>query len=342
MPNRIDVKGLPMEDVKAISTDLPLLRNVKKPAQEKVRKVCERGSFYCWIILSKVITMSADCVCFGKYSWFTAASFSDVVAVEKSASQTSTGKSSIPIPTFSKEHCCLYNLVLILCASLTFCDILNLLFLAKCSLKQDSGPCNEKIQRWYFNAQKKKCEQFIYGGCKGNLNRFITAETCMKTCLPTGTCNSSIQLYDKQYFCWPLDLVSVPFDLTTVDLQYFCDVCFLPLCRCTWLEAAKFSWWLVFWFSSFWRCSAKNESLLDSGLPLVYCGTWWLLSWIQGVCYLKKDSGPCDQKIEKWFFNRRTNKCEKFTYGGCKGNLNRFATAEKCRLTCKRNADKGK
>ena len=109
------------------------------------------------------------------------------------------------------------------------------------------------------------------------------------------------------------------------------------------LKEAKTSWWLVLLLSSLCMFSFCNTGIsFVWGCPLISWSTYWLLSSIQGVCYLKKDSGPCDQKIEKWFFNGRSNKCEKFTYGGCKGNLNRFATAEKCRLTCKRNADKGK
>jgi hypothetical protein len=33
--------------------------------------------------------------------------------------------------------------------------------------------------RWGFNGDSQKCETFNFGGCKGNLNSFLTAEECV-------------------------------------------------------------------------------------------------------------------------------------------------------------------
>merc|ERR1712043_67736 len=40
----------------------------------------------------------------------------------------------------------------------------------KCSLPKENGPCGLELARWYYNSQSRKCEQFVYGGCQGNLN----------------------------------------------------------------------------------------------------------------------------------------------------------------------------
>jgi hypothetical protein len=38
------------------------------------------------------------------------------------------------------------------------------------------------IPRFYFNAATGACEQFVYGGCGGNDNRFETMEACQAAC----------------------------------------------------------------------------------------------------------------------------------------------------------------
>lgn len=52
------------------------------------------------------------------------------------------------------------------------------------------------------------------------------------------------------------------------------------------------------------------------------------------VCYLEKDAGPCKLYITKWFYDQGNNKCIRFFYGGCNGNLNRFDTQEECETRC--------
>uniref|UniRef100_A0A8D2L436 Serine peptidase inhibitor, Kunitz type 2 n=1 Tax=Varanus komodoensis TaxID=61221 RepID=A0A8D2L436_VARKO len=36
--------------------------------------------------------------------------------------------------------------------------------------------------RWWFNASSQECQQFIFGGCKGNANNFLTPEDCRQKC----------------------------------------------------------------------------------------------------------------------------------------------------------------
>lgn len=42
------------------------------------------------------------------------------------------------------------------------------------------------------------------------------------------------------------------------------------------------------------------------------------------VCEQPKIVGPCEAEFPRYYFNRQTEKCEKFTYGGCQGNENNF------------------
>ncbi|KAJ8048086.1 Carboxypeptidase inhibitor SmCI [Holothuria leucospilota] len=58
------------------------------------------------------------------------------------------------------------------------CDVvfLNL----ACYLPLETGPC--KAVKLRFGFKDGQCQQFIYGGCKGNRNNFRTIEDCIDTC----------------------------------------------------------------------------------------------------------------------------------------------------------------
>ncbi|KAH7945886.1 hypothetical protein HPB49_016848 [Dermacentor silvarum] len=51
-----------------------------------------------------------------------------------------------------------------------------------CSLSPDRGPCRGNIPRFYFDSSSRTCRRFIYGGCKGNENRFNTPGQCTRVC----------------------------------------------------------------------------------------------------------------------------------------------------------------
>ncbi|KAK3084457.1 hypothetical protein FSP39_013863 [Pinctada imbricata] len=61
---------------------------------------------------------------------------------------------------------------------------------------------------------------------------------------------------------------------------------------------------------------------------------------ISDVCSLPKVVGPCRAAFRKYFYNKKTGRCERFIYGGCGGNKNNFATLQKCKEACdKPNSD---
>ncbi|XP_008516785.2 tissue factor pathway inhibitor isoform X2 [Equus przewalskii] len=52
-----------------------------------------------------------------------------------------------------------------------------------CALKADDGPCRAMIKRFFFNIHTQQCEEFVYGGCEGNQNRFESLEECKEKCI---------------------------------------------------------------------------------------------------------------------------------------------------------------
>lgn len=51
-----------------------------------------------------------------------------------------------------------------------------------CVPKAVTGPCRAAFPRWYYDAEKNSCNSFIYGGCRGNKNSYLSQEACMQRC----------------------------------------------------------------------------------------------------------------------------------------------------------------
>lgn len=54
----------------------------------------------------------------------------------------------------------------------------------------------------------------------------------------------------------------------------------------------------------------------------------------ESVCLLDITEGPCRGPFRKWGFDKITQTCIEFIYGGCRGNRNNFPTFESCNQTC--------
>lgn len=54
---------------------------------------------------------------------------------------------------------------------------------SKCSGKPERGPCRGALRRYYYNQRLNKCLPFIYGGCKGNANRYLSVRKCEASCM---------------------------------------------------------------------------------------------------------------------------------------------------------------
>ena len=52
------------------------------------------------------------------------------------------------------------------------------------------------------------------------------------------------------------------------------------------------------------------------------------------ICTLPPEAGPCEAFIPSFFFNATSDRCERFIYGGCLGNDNRFSTVQECEERC--------
>ena len=51
-----------------------------------------------------------------------------------------------------------------------------------CLQNPEIGPCKASIEQYYFNAQSRSCQTFLWGGCAGNQNRFNSRDECERAC----------------------------------------------------------------------------------------------------------------------------------------------------------------
>ncbi|XP_071155459.1 uncharacterized protein [Mytilus edulis] len=51
-----------------------------------------------------------------------------------------------------------------------------------CLSRPDPGLCEGYFPMWSYNVTSNRCEQFVYGGCDGNRNKFSTEKQCYMSC----------------------------------------------------------------------------------------------------------------------------------------------------------------
>uniref|UniRef100_A0A8C7BFG4 BPTI/Kunitz inhibitor domain-containing protein n=1 Tax=Neovison vison TaxID=452646 RepID=A0A8C7BFG4_NEOVI len=52
------------------------------------------------------------------------------------------------------------------------------------------------------------------------------------------------------------------------------------------------------------------------------------------ICLQPQDEGPCRALLRRYYYDRSTQSCRLFYYGGCEGNANNFETLEDCNEAC--------
>lgn len=56
-----------------------------------------------------------------------------------------------------------------------------------CAAEIVAGPCRGSYERYAFDAERGTCGRFMFGGCRGNANNFVTEDECRRTCIDAGS-----------------------------------------------------------------------------------------------------------------------------------------------------------
>ncbi|XP_035896391.1 papilin isoform X2 [Anopheles stephensi] len=171
-----------------------------------------------------------------------------------------------------------------------------------CALPKDKGPCHNYTVKHFFDVQYGGCGRFWYGGCEGNNNRFDSADECKNVCeSPTGK-----------------------------------DVCHLP--KITGPCSGEYNMWYYdaernmcgqFTYGGCLGNANRFEKLED-------CKATCSVDDSKPPCEQPMEPGPCNGTFERWYYDKDSDACHPFYYGGCKGNKNNYPTEASCGYHCKK------
>uniref|UniRef100_A0A673BYR8 BPTI/Kunitz inhibitor domain-containing protein n=1 Tax=Sphaeramia orbicularis TaxID=375764 RepID=A0A673BYR8_9TELE len=194
-----------------------------------------------------------------------------------------------------------------------------------CRLPMKVGSCRAAFPRFFYNVTDQTCRRFTYGGCDANSNNFETKEECESTCTECNTaviqserCKAELQVgpcraaFQRWYFnsltgrCQRFIYGGCKGNKNNYENEESCrKVTWSPVCTGSIIKGVMFN------VSS----SAEN-------------------------CMVTSDPGPCRAAFPAFYYDHKTSTCRSFTYGGCRGNKNRYNTMEECTNRCSQGSER--
>ncbi|XP_013147767.1 PREDICTED: papilin isoform X2 [Papilio polytes] len=171
----------------------------------------------------------------------------------------------------------------------------------ECGLPMEEGPCAGTFARWFFDQKTRRCLQFVWGGCAGNGNRFISEAACIQTCSPPGkphpNCDEPQETGNctEKHAAWSFS-----------DTENRC---------------------VPFYYSG---CGGNGNRFNTEDSCIAACPS----VYEPEKCVLPAETGECANYTEKWFYDTAYQRCRQFYYGGCGGNENRFDSQQECETSC--------
>ncbi|XP_070776160.1 kunitz-type protease inhibitor 1a [Enoplosus armatus] len=185
-----------------------------------------------------------------------------------------------------------------------------------CMAPKKIGPCRSAFPRFHYNAASEQCEQFTWGGCRENLNNYVTMDECTNACY--GSEKGSISGRGLPIPAPKGEECGAP---CTAD-QFSCanGCCLDPGLEC----------------DSSPQCSDGSDEQKCEALD----NNFRILLQIpvnekKVRCTELPDTGGCRDSLTRWYYNPVHEDCFRFNYGGCQGNENRFDSKESCVAFCR-------
>lgn len=184
-----------------------------------------------------------------------------------------------------------------------------------CMVPMKIGPCRGSFPRWHYNAASQKCEQFTFGGCRGNRNNYLSLDEC------TNACYGSEKI-EKTGRGLPIPTPQAEKCGVTCTSDQF--ICANQCCLDRTLEC-----------DSTPQCSdgSDEDNCEDLGRNFEIL-LQIPVDELKVRCTEPPDTGNCRDTLSRWYYDPLKRQCSRFNYGGCYGNENRFNTKEQCLKVC--------
>lgn len=183
-----------------------------------------------------------------------------------------------------------------------------------CMAPKKIGPCRGSFPRWHYNGASEECEEFMFGGCRENLNNYLSKDECTTACYGRETRGTGRGL--------PIPTPGEKCNGPCTTEQFTCGngCCLDPGLEC----------------DSTPQCSDGSDEQKCEDLNNKFRILLQIPVDEQKVrCTELPDTGSCRHSFTKWYYNPVKEDCFRFNYGGCQGNENRFDTKDACMKVCR-------
>ncbi|KAM4664643.1 kunitz-type protease inhibitor 1 isoform 2-T2 [Discoglossus pictus] len=179
-----------------------------------------------------------------------------------------------------------------------------------CHASKKIGRCRGSFTRWWYNPETGECETFTFGGCKANKNNYLHREECDLACNtmagPPGPVGRRLQPVCDGH-CLPSQFQCT--DGCCIEAGLECDE--VP------------------------DCSDHSDELTCENYDKGFTKLQTLdVPNNKARCVDLPDTGNCRASMSRWYYDPEKVSCMSFTFGGCGGNENNFATQNECEQFC--------
>ncbi|KAK7505592.1 hypothetical protein BaRGS_00003337, partial [Batillaria attramentaria] len=188
-----------------------------------------------------------------------------------------------------------------------------------CRQPKETGPCRSALQRYYYDSASGQCEQFLYGGCQGNLNNFASYEACQRKCAGGGG-----YIQPKSREVCDLDPDGGP--CRGYNILWYYDN---AIRRCQ-----QFIYGGCEGNGNQFKTEQECADLCVVNTPQPLPPTLPPTVTRKDVCKMPRERGGCSNYTIHWYYDSDKGYCTRFYYGGCGGNGNRFDSKEECDQRC--------